>query len=73
VGAAHAPATPDYPIAYDAGKLLHEAASAAGSAEFAAHWAGQAAILAREMPAAQLLRTLVDETNAALRALPAQL
>ena len=50
---ARAPALPDYPIAYDAAKALHTAASAKGNHEFAAHWAGQGAPLARELPAAQ--------------------
>ncbi|MDE9396410.1 nitronate monooxygenase, partial [Pseudomonas aeruginosa] len=29
--------------------------------DFAAQWAGQGAALARELPAAELLRTLVEE------------
>jgi len=69
VGAASAPATPDYPIAYDAGKALHQAAKAAGSSEFAAHWAGQAAILGRAMPAAELMQVLVEELSATLKRL----
>lgn len=59
--AAEAPAVPDYPITYDAGKALHAAAKAAGSAEFAAQWAGQAAPLARSLPAAELVATLMTE------------
>ncbi|WMJ68722.1 nitronate monooxygenase [Stenotrophomonas sp. 24(2023)] len=51
----------DYPVAYDAAKQLHAAASAQGSLEFAAHWAGQGAPLARSLPAAQLFATLVRE------------
>ena len=54
------PAAP-YPVAYDAAKQLHAAAAKAGNHEFAAHWAGQGAPLAREMPAAELVRQLVDE------------
>jgi nitronate monooxygenase len=50
-----------YPVAYDAAKQLHAAAAKVGNHEFAAHWAGQGAPLAREMPAADLVRTLVDE------------
>ena len=61
---------PDYPIAYDAGKALHQAAAAQGSHEYAAHWAGQGAPLAREMPAAQLVRTLADEWRRAQSAAP---
>src|SRR5690606_39552402 len=45
-------ALPDYPIAYDAAKALHAAASAQGSRDFAAQWSGQGAPLAREVPAA---------------------
>ncbi|MBM7062906.1 nitronate monooxygenase [Pseudomonas sp. UL073] len=56
-----APALPDYPIAYDAGKALHAAASAQGNQDFAAFWAGQGAPLARALPAAQLVEVLVEE------------
>ncbi|WP_282097007.1 NAD(P)H-dependent flavin oxidoreductase [Stutzerimonas nosocomialis] len=61
IGGPGAPALPDYPIAYDAAKALHAAASAAGSDDFAAQWAGQGAPLAREMPAGDLLRLLREE------------
>lgn len=64
VGALDAP-LPDYPIAYDATKALVAAASAAGCSDFAVEWAGQGAPLAREMPAAQLVATLVAELAAA--------
>jgi nitronate monooxygenase len=50
--------TPDYPIAYDAGKALHAAAKAKGEHGFGAHWAGQGAPLARRMPAAELVEVL---------------
>lgn len=50
-----------YPIAYDAAKQLHAAAAKLNNHEFAAHWAGQAAPLARELPAAELVDTLVAE------------
>ncbi|UVE18438.1 nitronate monooxygenase [Pseudomonas sp. LS44] len=56
-----APPLPDYPIAYDAGKALHAAASAQGNQDFAAHWAGQGAPLARELPAAELMAVLLAE------------
>ncbi|WP_227817118.1 NAD(P)H-dependent flavin oxidoreductase [Nitrogeniibacter aestuarii] len=52
---------PDYPIAYDAGKALHQAAAAQGNYEYAAHWAGQGAPLARELPAAILVQRIVEE------------
>jgi nitronate monooxygenase len=58
---ASAPVVPDYPIAYDAAKALHAAASAKGNHEFAAHWAGQGAPLARELPAAELIEQLATE------------
>ena len=60
-----APPLPDYPIAYDAGKALHQAAVKHGNNEYAAHWAGQAAHLARELPAAELVRRVVDEWHRA--------
>jgi nitronate monooxygenase len=55
------PLAAEYPLAYDAAKALHAAASAKGSQEFAAQWAGQGAPLARALPAAQLIETLVRE------------
>lgn len=54
---------PAYPVAYDAAKRLHAAAAKAGNHEYAAHWAGQGAPLARAMPAAELVRTLVRELH----------
>ncbi|MCB5362752.1 nitronate monooxygenase [Pusillimonas sp. CC-YST705] len=50
-----------YPIAFDATKQLNAAAAALGRYEFSAHWAGQGAPLAREMPAEQLMAVLVEE------------
>jgi nitronate monooxygenase len=58
---AGAPAVPAYPTAYDAGKALHAAASALNNSDFAAHWAGQGAPLARELPAGDLVGLLVAE------------
>ncbi|MDR6786999.1 nitronate monooxygenase [Sphingomonas sp. BE138] len=58
---AGAPDSPGYPIAYDAGKALHAAASARGEHGYGAHWAGQGARLARALPAATLVATLRDE------------
>lgn len=54
----------DYPVAYDAAKQLHAAAVKAGNHEYAAHWAGQGAPLARAMPAAELAQLLVREMHA---------
>jgi nitronate monooxygenase len=50
-----------YPVAYDAAKRLNAAAAKHGNHEFAAHWAGQGAPLAREAPAAELFQILMDE------------
>ena len=61
------PPPPDYPIAYDVGKALHAAARARGSNDFAVQWAGQGAPLARELPAAQLVETLLREWREAAR------
>ncbi|MBX8500817.1 nitronate monooxygenase [Pseudomonas cichorii] len=55
------PLPAEYPLAYDVAKALHAAASAKGCHEFAAQWAGQGAPLARELPAAALIQTLVAE------------
>jgi nitronate monooxygenase len=65
-GAAHeGAAIPDYPIAYDAGKALHAAARACGEDGFGAQWAGQGAMLARALPAGDLVAALVAEMAAA--------
>lgn len=59
--AADRPAPPDYPLAYDAAKALHAAAKPHGESGFAAHWAGQAAPLARSLGAAELVARLDRE------------
>lgn len=59
-------ALPAYPIAYDAGKALNAAAKAKGVYDYGAQWAGQAAPLARALPAAELVETLVAEMHAAI-------
>lgn len=56
---------PAYPIAYDAGKALHTAARARGEFGYGAQWAGQGAPLARPMPTAKLMETLISEYEAA--------
>ncbi|WP_298399084.1 nitronate monooxygenase [Sphingobium sp.] len=56
---------PDYPIAYDAGKALNQAAKAMGEDGYGAQWAGQGAPLARSLPAAELIAALVAEMQAA--------
>ena len=52
---------PAYPIAYDAGKALHSAGKAEGEFGYGAQWAGQGAPLARALPAAELVETLIKE------------
>ena len=47
---------------------LRAASAKAGNADCVALWSGQAAPLSRRMPAAELIRTLEQETIAALRA-----
>lgn len=58
---------PDFPIVYDAGRALNIAARAKGETGFSGQWAGQAARLARAMPAADLVATLKREMDGALR------
>ena len=60
-GASSGLASPDYPIAFDAGKALHAAAKASGEHGFGAQWAGPGAPLAWAMPAAELMATLAAE------------
>ncbi|SAL82943.1 2-nitropropane dioxygenase [Caballeronia arvi] len=67
---AEAPAIPAYPVTYDAGKSLHAAAKAKDEFGYGAQWAGQAAALARELPAAELMARLqaeLEESIAGLR------
>lgn len=68
IGGPGAPPIPDYPLPYHAGKALVAAAVATGNHDFSVQWAGQAAGLAREMPAGELVRTLVEEARAAQQA-----
>ncbi len=67
IGGGTAPALPDYPIAYDAAKALQAAAISKGNHDFGVQWAGQGAPLARALPAAELVGTLVRELDAATR------
>jgi nitronate monooxygenase len=55
----------DYPCAYDAAKQLNALAAKVGDHDYAAHWAGEGAPLARAMPAEALINILVAELNAA--------
>jgi len=61
------PSIPAYPFAYDATKALNAAAKATGSADFAVHWAGQGAPLARAIPAAELIEVLKIELSNSLK------
>ncbi|MGO4449981.1 NAD(P)H-dependent flavin oxidoreductase [Phyllobacterium sp. TAF24] len=63
--AAGSPIPAPYPVAYDLAKRLHAGAAKHGNNEFAAQWAGQGAPMARELPAAQLVKVLADELQAA--------
>lgn len=56
---------PDYPIAYDAAKALHNAAKASGEYGYGPQWAGQEASKARSMPVAELLTQLASEMQQA--------
>ena len=57
---------PTFPLAAAGSAPLRATAEAAGSGDFSPLWAGQAAPLARELPAAQLVERLVAETRAAV-------
>lgn len=57
---------PDYPIAYDAGKLLNAAAKATGEGGYGAQWAGQGAPLVRNLPAGELVKQLHREMLACI-------
>ncbi|MCB6183033.1 nitronate monooxygenase [Leeia sp. TBRC 13508] len=61
----NAPTIPDYPLTYDAGKALHAAAKGKGNVAYAAQWAGMSAAKARNLSAATLINTLVEELIAA--------
>lgn len=61
IGGPGHPPVPDYPIAYDAAKALHAAASARGNMDYSVNWAGQAYPLARALPAGELVATLAAE------------
>ena len=66
---AQSPKPPVYPTAYDAGKALHAAAKAKGEFGYGAQWAGQAAALARSLPAAELFAQLENELKDSVRLL----
>lgn len=58
-----------YPLQNAATRAMRAAAAARGDTRFLSLWAGQAAGLARDLPAADLVRKLVQETDEVLRRL----
>jgi len=60
-----AAAIPDYPLTYDAGKALHQAALKAGESGYGAYWSGQGAPFIRSMSTEALMLALVKELAAA--------
>jgi nitronate monooxygenase len=64
---------PDFPSMYTFSAPLSEAEGADGKGDFAFHIYGQAAALNKELPAAEVMRRLVEETAAAFSALSAGL
>jgi nitronate monooxygenase len=62
---------PAYPLAANAAAPIRDKAEAQGSADFSYALAGQAAALAREMPASELTRKLAAEAAERLRSLAA--
>jgi nitronate monooxygenase len=60
---------PEFPLAGGALMPLKAAAEAKGCSDFTSLWSGQAAALGRELPAAQLTRTLARDALARLSAL----
>jgi nitronate monooxygenase len=58
---------PEFPLAAGALAPLHAKAQAQGSGDFSSMWAGQAAALGRELPAAELMRKLAEEAQALMR------
>jgi nitronate monooxygenase len=57
---------PAFPLAAEATQPLRGPAEARGSTDFTPLWSGQAPTLAREMPAGELVKTMVRETEAVL-------
>lgn len=60
------PDAPAFPLAAEATQPLRGPAEARGSTDFTPLWSGQAPTLAREMPAGELVKTMVRETEAVL-------
>jgi nitronate monooxygenase len=62
-------AAPEFPLASVALMPLRAAAEARGATHFTSMWSGQAAALARQLPAAELTRLLAEDAADRLRAL----
>jgi len=58
---------PAFPLAAEATQPLRGPAEARGSTDFTPLWSGQAPTLAREMPAGELVKRMVGETETTLR------
>jgi len=58
---------PPYPIQNALTAEIRQAAAKAGRIEYMSLWAGQAASLCRSLPAAELIKTLVEETQQSLQ------
>ena len=58
---------PEFPLAFGALVPLHLKAQAQGSGDFSPMWAGQAAVLAQELPAQELMRKLEEEARALMK------
>jgi nitronate monooxygenase len=58
LGHAHDQPLPDFSRTYDVGKALQRAAAGYDCFDYATHWTGQGAALARAMPAAELVRNV---------------
>ena len=60
---------PHFPLAAGASQPMRTAGEARGSSDFTPLWSGQAPTFAREMPTAELMATLVKETEAVMKRL----
>jgi len=60
---------PHFPLAAGATQPMRAAAEAKGSPDFTPLWSGQAPTFARELPTAELMATLVKETEAVMKSL----
>jgi nitronate monooxygenase len=63
------PHAPQFPLAAGASQPMRMAGEAKGIADFTPLWSGQAPTFAREMPTAELVATLVKETEAVMKRL----